>query len=57
MPVKNEIDALKFTQNIKDTYIRYLYTANTISDNEPELQKTFLDKLNQEYSVIQDLIY
>lgn len=53
MPVTNEIDAVKFTQNIRDTYVRYLYTANSISDSEPELQKAFLDKLNKEYSVIQ----
>jgi Lhr-like helicase len=53
MPVTNEIDAVKFTQHIKDTYVRYLYTANSISDSEPELQKAFLDKLNKEYSVIQ----
>jgi len=37
MPVTNEIDAVKFTQHIKDTYVRYLYTANSISDSEPEL--------------------
>jgi len=53
MLVTNEIDAVKFTQNIRDTYIRYLYTANSISDSEPELQKVFLDKLKKEYSVIQ----
>jgi len=53
MTNSNEINAVTFTENIKNTYIRYLYTTNIISDDEDKLKQTFYDKLNKDYSVIQ----
>ena len=51
MNTSNEIDAIKFTLDLKETYIRYLYTANIISDSEPELQNVFFSKLNKDFSI------
>ena len=53
MTNSNEINAVTFTENIRNTYIRYLYTTNIISDDEDKLKQTFYDKLNKDYSVIQ----
>ena len=52
MPLSGEIDAIAFDRQIRDTYLRYLYTTNMISDQEPELQKAFYDKLRNEFKVI-----
>jgi ssDNA-binding Zn-finger/Zn-ribbon topoisomerase 1 len=53
----NEINAIELTQNIRESYVKYLYTANSISDSEPELQQAFWDKLNSDFSVIQGPFY
>ena len=53
MTAFNEINAVDFTKNIKETYIRYLYSTNIISDDEKALQRTFYNKLNTDYSIIQ----
>jgi len=51
MAVANEIDALGFERNLRETYQRYIYTANLISEREPELQNTVYEKLTQQFSI------
>ena len=51
MSYLSEIDAIAFNKDLQDTYLRYLFTTNSISDQEPELQETFLDKLRERRSV------
>lgn len=53
MAVVNEINAVNFTKDIWDTYIKYIYSTNKISDKEEKLKKTFFEKLNGDYSIIQ----
>src|SRR2546428_6258722 len=45
MPHKTEIDPIGFTNELKSTFRRYLYTANMVSDTDPELQDHFWDEL------------
>lgn len=51
MPASNEIDILSFEQDLRRTYERYLYTANMISDQEPELQNAFADRIRGMFSI------
>lgn len=46
-----EIDAISFNKDLRDTYRRYLYTANIISDQELKLQDKFLEKLQQKNTI------
>ncbi len=52
MALKNEIDIITFNKDLNDTYERYIYTANLLSDQEPELQAEFYKKLSQGFSVL-----
>lgn len=49
---RNEIDAIKFNQDLCETFHRYLYTTNMITEKEPELRDAFLGKLGDEFKVI-----
>lgn len=51
MPLRNEIDILRFEKELKDTYSRYTYTANLISDQEPELKSAFSSALQENFSL------
>lgn len=51
MPTSNEIDILAFEQDLRRTYERYIYTANLISDQEPELQDAFARCIGEDYSI------
>ncbi len=51
MPPRNEIDILAFEKDLRETYARYIYTANLISDQEPELQKAFYQKIAEDFSL------
>jgi len=53
MAAVNEINAIKFTNDIWNTYIKYIYSTHKINDNENRLKKTFFEKLNSDYSIIQ----
>jgi DEAD/DEAH box helicase/Domain of unknown function (DUF1998)/Helicase conserved C-terminal domain len=46
MPQKSEIDPILFTNELNNTFRRYLYTANMTSDSEPALQDQFWKELN-----------
>lgn len=46
MPQKIEIDPILFTSELKNTFRRYLYTANMTSDSEPRLQDRFWTELD-----------
>ena len=46
MPQKSEIDPILFTNELRSTFRRYLYTANMTSDSEPALQDQFWKELN-----------
>src|SRR3989304_4070148 len=48
----HEIDAISFTKEIKETFTRYLYTTNLITEKESDLQKAFYSKLNNQFSVL-----
>lgn len=48
----NEIDAISFNQDLRNTFLRYLITSNMISDREPELQQVFAQKLVEEFGII-----
>lgn len=50
MPL-TEIDAISFNKDLRDTYWRYLFTTNIISDQEPKLQDKFFEKLQQRNAV------
>ena len=51
MPGTNEIDILAFEQDLRRTYERYIYTANLISDQEPELQDTFFKRISEGFNI------
>ncbi len=51
MPVRNEIDVLAFDRDLRQTYERYIYTTNLISDQEPELQQEFSRLVSEEFSI------
>ncbi len=51
MPLSAEIDILTFEEELRKTYERYTYSANLISDHEPELQDAFVTCLNKDFSV------
>ena len=51
MPASNEIDILAFEQDLRRTYERYIYTTNLISDQEPELQKVFEQRIREGFSI------
>ena len=52
MTSRNEIDILKFTKDLQETYFRYIYTTNQISSQEPELQKAFYEKISTEFQLM-----
>lgn len=52
MALRNEIDILEFNKNLHQTYERYIYTANLMSDQEPALQSAFYEKLSEEFSIL-----
>jgi hypothetical protein len=52
MALKTEIDILAFDKDLRQSYERYIYTANLISDQEPSLQSSFYGKLSKEFSVL-----
>ena len=52
MALKNEIDILAFNRDLRQTYERYIYTANLISDQEPSLQSAFYERLSEGFSVL-----
>lgn len=43
----NEINVHEFSESLIETYRRYLYTFNLISDSEPELRQEVWEKLKQ----------
>ena len=49
---QNEIDPIAFTQELRSTFRRYLYTANMTSDSEPALQDAFWKELNTPERII-----
>ncbi len=51
MPNSNEIDILAFEQDLRRTYERYIYTTNLISDQEPELQEAFDQRIREGFSI------
>ena len=51
MPGRNEVDILAFEEDLRSTYERYIYTANLISDQEPELQDAFSKRITEGFSV------
>ncbi|MBM4088172.1 MAG: DEAD/DEAH box helicase, partial [Planctomycetes bacterium] len=51
MSTSNEIDILAFEEDLRRTYERYIYTANLISDQEPELQGAFAQRIREDYNV------
>jgi len=51
MSNSNEIDILAFEDDLRRTYERYIYTANLISDQEPELQAAFGDQLSDTFNI------
>ena len=51
MPTNNEIDILAFEQDLRRTYERYIYTANLISDQEPELQNAFAERIREGFNI------
>src|SRR5262245_43590687 len=52
MPLKTEIDPIVFTQELNNTFRRYLFTANMTSDSEPDLQDQFWAELNQPERIV-----
>lgn len=52
MSLKNEIDILAFNRDLHQTYERYIYTANLVSDQEPSLQSAFYDRLSEGFSIL-----
>jgi superfamily II DNA/RNA helicase len=52
MPQKTEIDPVLFSSELKNTFRRYLYTANMTSDSEPDLQDQFWTELNQPERIV-----
>jgi len=52
MALRNEIDILAFNRDLRQTYERYIYTANLISDQEPQLQSAFYERLSEGFSVL-----
>ena len=52
MALKNEIDILAFNRDLHQTYERYIYTANLVSDQEPTLQSAFYERLSEGFSVL-----
>ncbi|WP_224984208.1 DEAD/DEAH box helicase [Geomonas agri] len=52
MPFAGEIDAIEFNRDLKDTYKRYLFTSNMISDQDQDLKNAFLSKLGDEYEIV-----
>ena len=51
MPLRSEIDYLEFNRNLRETYRRYIYTANMISDQEPALRDEFWDRIDGEFGI------
>lgn len=51
MSLRTEIDILKFEKDLKETYERYVYTANLLSDQEPELQEAMATALQMDFSI------
>lgn len=51
MPISNEIDILAFENDLRRTYERYIYTANLISDQEPELQAAFAERIREGFNI------
>src|SRR5688572_1690517 len=49
---KTEIDPIEFTEKLKSTFRRYLYTANMTSDSEPDLQDAFWTELDTTERII-----
>jgi superfamily II DNA/RNA helicase len=54
MPTNIEIDILAFEQDLRRTYERYIYTANLISDQEPELQDAFAQRIREGFNTFKD---
>jgi len=52
MALRNEIDILAFNRDLHQTYKNYIYTTNLISDQEPELQTAFNERLSEGFSVL-----
>lgn len=52
MALRNEIDILAFNRDLQQTYERYIYTANLISDQEMHLQSDFYKKLSKGFSIL-----
>lgn len=52
MALKNEIDILAFNKDLRDTFERYIYTSNLISDQEPQLQNAFYERLSEGFNVL-----
>jgi ATP-dependent helicase YprA (DUF1998 family) len=52
MPQRTEIDPVLFTNELNNTFRRYLYTANMTSDSEPDLQDQFWTELNQTERIV-----
>ena len=51
MTASTEIDILAFERDLRSTYERYIYTANLISDQEPELQNAFAGRISEGFNV------
>ena len=47
-----EIDAIRFSKELSETYLRYLFTSHLISDREPELQQAFEEAMRNESSLV-----
>lgn len=52
MSFVGEIDAIEFNRDLDETYKRYLFTTNLISDLEPELKDSFLSKLGSDFEIV-----
>lgn len=52
MAFVGEIDAIEFNKDLEETYKRYLFTSNLISDLEPELKASFLSKLGGDFEIV-----